>query len=672
MKRVIDKENNEITYILDTYEKGLVTQVPSRQLSSEALKAATNVYFNDAYQLITLGGWDTESGIFKDRYVLYAFEDRRIFVERVDSTTARIFFKELSDSDIEYLITTSNIQIGTVDTTKVKTDTFDYYISGKYTKSSVETALSGATIPDGKAGAFRLEIGSDGVIDVIEAPNNGIGYADEASAKAAIEAVAVQVNHVNIGYFTVVCSGVTFVPGTTALDDLCLIVTYYQGSYYAVDVTPTGGDSGDVENWGGVVWEGGTAASATYNLYVYYKDGTNFNCWKVTQFGLSDVTSNVTSGTGGLTRIDGMFSFANRMFCWIKLQLYWTQTSLPDSWTGGTGDTAAGNAPILGQRGSKIVNVMEFYDNLVVFLDKSVIRFIGRNPTGTDPWYLSVITPSVGLKWPNALTRVGTDVFFLSEQGLSYLTAIQMYGAIAVDVLSLNVTDFLTDSMLAPSSPSGELAVRLTYSTKHKSIFISRHSDAGSNIFFIIKMLRKKEGGQWSTGVIAVSDNYGASISTNWYTPIFSVQNELYVSSCVKSGTSFSSVSTGKLSAGIGSLSRATMVLNVPDEVMFRRVLLRLLRKADGTAYWRQGLWREAQWRGEGLSVTVDWQAIGDKGSQGGTTTLNENMVYRATIGLNSRHISFDIVLRNAKGDWVFGELQLVAKYLRKLVKEEI
>ena len=77
------------------------------------------------------------------------------------------------------------------------------------------TALTGSNIPSGKYGAWRLEIGSDGTIDVVAASANATGYASALLALAGLPALTS--GHVAIGTVTVMKSDADFTVGTTAL-----------------------------------------------------------------------------------------------------------------------------------------------------------------------------------------------------------------------------------------------------------------------------------------------------------------------------------------------------------------------------------------------------------------------------------------------------------------------
>lgn len=116
------------------------------------------------------------------------------------------------------------LSIGT-NTTKVLTPAFVYSINGvTYGKATAETALGNDVIPVGTYGAVALDIGTDGVIDLIEATNNAVGYASAALAAAGLPAVAA--NHVRVGYVTASKSDGAFTFGTTALNAANTTVAY--------------------------------------------------------------------------------------------------------------------------------------------------------------------------------------------------------------------------------------------------------------------------------------------------------------------------------------------------------------------------------------------------------------------------------------------------------------
>jgi len=116
----------------------------------------------------------------------------------------------------EQWITPPTLSIGT-DTAKVLNAAFDYDIAGEhYSKASVESALSGDTIPQNKYGAFALTIDTDGDITVTAAIGNSTGY---DTVSLAVRALDQSVGtSAFVGYVTVIeTAAAGFIPGTTSL-----------------------------------------------------------------------------------------------------------------------------------------------------------------------------------------------------------------------------------------------------------------------------------------------------------------------------------------------------------------------------------------------------------------------------------------------------------------------
>ncbi len=137
-------------------------------------------------------------------------------------------FWELYPEADRDLTTPPTLAIGTGDTTKVLNSAFSYTIgSYVYSKASVETTLSGDTIPQGKYGAFLLTIDDDGDITVTDGATNSTGW--DTVAQAIDDLTSRPADSVIMGFVTVINSGGTFVPGTTALDAATVTDTYTDG-----------------------------------------------------------------------------------------------------------------------------------------------------------------------------------------------------------------------------------------------------------------------------------------------------------------------------------------------------------------------------------------------------------------------------------------------------------
>jgi len=109
----------------------------------------------------------------------------------------------------------------------VATVAFDFVIAGVgYTKAAVAagTALAGSAIPQAKYGAFRLEIGTNGTIDIVAATANATGYASADLALAGLPDV--QASHAEVGTVTITKSDGAFTPGTTALNATNVTAVY--------------------------------------------------------------------------------------------------------------------------------------------------------------------------------------------------------------------------------------------------------------------------------------------------------------------------------------------------------------------------------------------------------------------------------------------------------------
>jgi hypothetical protein len=126
-------------------------------------------------------------------------------------------------------VTNPTLSAGT-DTKKVANVAFDYEIQRRtYSKAATETALSGNTIPQGKYGAFALEIDENGTITLVESDKNTSGALTQA---IAVENLAQESSDSStMGFVTVINSSGDFVPGTTALDASGVTATFTDGNY---------------------------------------------------------------------------------------------------------------------------------------------------------------------------------------------------------------------------------------------------------------------------------------------------------------------------------------------------------------------------------------------------------------------------------------------------------
>ncbi len=119
---------------------------------------------------------------------------------------------------------------------------FDYTVDGiRYTKAAIAagTAPGNDVIPEDLYGAVALDIGVNGTVDIIEAPNNSVGYATAALAVAGLPAKAA--SHARMGTVTAMKDNGAFTFGTTALDAANTTVAYIDGDtpFSSIDINTT-------------------------------------------------------------------------------------------------------------------------------------------------------------------------------------------------------------------------------------------------------------------------------------------------------------------------------------------------------------------------------------------------------------------------------------------------
>ena len=127
------------------------------------------------------------------------------------------------------------LAIGSSSEAAVANNAFSYRLDPySYSKAADETALSGETLPQDKYGAWRLEIGPDKTISIVEA-DNATGY---DSAGQAVQALTVESStNVCMGFVTVINTNAAFVPGTTLLTATGVTATYTDG-YHSIRGIP--------------------------------------------------------------------------------------------------------------------------------------------------------------------------------------------------------------------------------------------------------------------------------------------------------------------------------------------------------------------------------------------------------------------------------------------------
>lgn len=130
------------------------------------------------------------------------------------------------------MLTRAGLAVGST-TTDVAHDQIFFVIGGSVYEVAAEAAGiapdANTEIPQGKYGAWALDVGVDGTVDISECDTNGDSFYDtEAEAIAALADPAA--NHVRLGYVTIVNTGGAFTPGTTDLNAQDVTATFYDAS----------------------------------------------------------------------------------------------------------------------------------------------------------------------------------------------------------------------------------------------------------------------------------------------------------------------------------------------------------------------------------------------------------------------------------------------------------
>jgi hypothetical protein len=150
---------------------------------------------------------------YPDMGVKKLIRDFKVYLEELQKITVSI----LEGLGGNYLLSLPVLAIGSTPE-NVANIAFDFQIGGvKYSRAAVAagTALAGDNVPQNTYGAWRLEIGVNGTIDIVAATGNAVGYVSAALAIAGLPAVSD--DHAEMGYVTAINSAAVFEPGTTSL-----------------------------------------------------------------------------------------------------------------------------------------------------------------------------------------------------------------------------------------------------------------------------------------------------------------------------------------------------------------------------------------------------------------------------------------------------------------------
>jgi len=137
------------------------------------------------------------------------------------------FFKQYPND--ESCLENTSIGIGVISVASIEVNDFAYRIEGySYYTAGTEGLLTGSNLPNGKFGAWLIEINSAGVLVITQAGANATGYASERLAMEGLPDL--DSARACCGFVVIYNgSGAVFVPGTTLLSVAGLTVSYVDG-----------------------------------------------------------------------------------------------------------------------------------------------------------------------------------------------------------------------------------------------------------------------------------------------------------------------------------------------------------------------------------------------------------------------------------------------------------
>lgn len=164
-------------------------------------------------------------GPYPDMGIKKLVEDFRAYLEQLQAMTVNM----LEGLQGNYLLSLPGLAAGSTPA-NVANVAFEFQIAGvKYSKVAIAagTALAGDDIPQAAYGAWQLEIGVDGTVDIVEAAANAVGYASADLAIAGLPVVSE--GHALMGFVTAINSDAVFSPGVTSLEAATVTATYTDG-----------------------------------------------------------------------------------------------------------------------------------------------------------------------------------------------------------------------------------------------------------------------------------------------------------------------------------------------------------------------------------------------------------------------------------------------------------
>ncbi|MDX2084693.1 MAG: hypothetical protein SFZ03_04825 [Candidatus Melainabacteria bacterium] len=213
----------------------------------------------------------------------------------------------------------------------------------------------------------------------------------------------------------------------------------------------------------------------------------------------------ITPGAPSMTTI-----FANRLVFSGDANnpsvLYLSELENPDNFTPGTGATAAGAIQVSPGDGQRITAIKSMYlpleseEILVVFKERSTYMLTGSD---ADSFQLQQVSDEFGAVSPHCVIRVGNDLLFLSEEGITSLSTATVQGNITTNLLSTRIRPQM--NTLNRSQLSASHAAHLRH--RQEVWWFVPDGSASQNQRVLVLHYGNNSGPTWSrrSGIIAAS-----------------------------------------------------------------------------------------------------------------------------------------------------------------------
>lgn len=245
--------------------------------------------------------------------------------------------------------------------------------------------------------------------------------------------------------------------GTMTAGKVTSVTMTEQGSGYAAvpTVTFTGGGGADAAGTAVLGYDLGVARVSMTNEGTGYSDSTpptvSFTAAPSAKTNDYELEGGVTAqGVANISQTPSkptlLTSHTNRLFCcsadtsYLPDQVFVSGILDGESW-----DIAGDQIRVTRGDGDPIVALCPWYDFKLVVLKERSIWVIDANPAqNVSDWAISLISDRVGCVGHKSVEQVGSDVYFLSREGIQSVSNIEAGSQAAVNVaISAPIDDFI-------------------------------------------------------------------------------------------------------------------------------------------------------------------------------------------------------------------------------------